>query len=90
MLLIQRRPKKIAGLYGFFFPVHTYVAELDNKILGTYILRKNQQGLGAHVANAAYMVHPDAREHGIGKAMGTHSIRQAKSWVFLQYNLILW
>jgi len=74
-----------------FPPVHTYVAELDNKILGTYILRKNQQGLGAHVANAAYMVHPDAREHGIGKAMGTHSIRQAKKLGFsaIQFNFVV-
>ena len=42
------------------------------------MLRKNQPGLGAHVANAAYMVHPDARGKGIGKAMGNHSIKQAK------------
>ena len=74
-----------------FPPVHTYVSELDNKILGTYILRKNQQGLGAHVANAAYMVHTDARERGIGKAMGTHSIRQAKKLGFsaIQFNFVV-
>jgi GNAT superfamily N-acetyltransferase len=55
------------------------------------MLRKNQQGLGAHVANAAYMVHPDAREHGIGKAMGTHSIRQAKKHGFsaIQFNFVV-
>jgi hypothetical protein len=41
-------------------PVHTYVAELQNRIRGTYILRKNQPDLGAHVANAAYMVHPES------------------------------
>lgn len=46
--------------------LRTYVAELQGKILGTYILKKNQPGLGAHVANAAYMVHPDARGKGIG------------------------
>lgn len=72
-------------------PVHTYVAELQDKILGTYILRKNQPGLGAHVANAAYMVHPEARRHGIGRAMGSHSIKQAKKSGFsaLQFNFVV-
>lgn len=70
---------------------HTYVAEFQNKILGTYILRKNQPGLGAHVANAAYMVHPEARGHGIGKAMGNHSIKQAKKHGFsaIQFNFVV-
>lgn len=71
--------------------VHTYVAELQNRILGTYILRQNQPGLGAHVANAAYMVHPDARGQGIGKAMGNHSIRQARKLGFsaIQFNFVV-
>src|SRR5574341_1029248 len=71
--------------------VYTYVAESDNKILGTYILRENQSGLGAHVANAAYMVHPEAHRQGIGKAMGNHSIKQAKKLGFsaIQFNFVV-
>lgn len=71
--------------------IHTYVAELQGKILGTYILRKNQQGLGSHVANAAYMVHPDARGKGIGRAMGMHSVKQAKKLGFsaIQFNFVI-
>lgn len=71
--------------------VHTYVAEFHDKILGTYILRKNQPGLGAHVANAAYMVHPEAHGHGIGKAMGNHSIKQARKLGFsaIQFNFVV-
>ena len=70
---------------------YTYVAELQNKILGTYILRKNQPGLGGHVANAAYMVHPEARRQGIGKVMGSHSIKQARKLGFsaLQFNFVV-
>lgn len=72
-------------------PVHTFVAESQNKILGTYMLRKNQPGLGEHVANAAYMVHPVARGQGIGKAMGSHSIRQARKLGFsaIQFNFVV-
>jgi GNAT superfamily N-acetyltransferase len=71
--------------------VHTYIAELGGKILGTFILRKNQPGLGSHVANAAYMVHPEARGQGIGKAMGNHSIKQAKKLGFsaIQFNFVV-
>ena len=70
---------------------YTYIAELNNKILGTYILRKNQLGLGSHVANAAYMVHPEAHEQGIGKTMGSHSIKQAKKLGFsaIQFNFVV-
>jgi len=38
-----------------------YVAEREGSVVGTYILRANQPGLGAHVANAAFMVSPVAR-----------------------------
>lgn len=71
--------------------VHTYVAELHNRILGTYILKQNQPGLGAHIANAAYMVHPEARRRGIGKSMGSHSIKQAKKLGFsaIQFNFVV-
>lgn len=71
--------------------IHTFVAELQNKIVGTYILRKNQPGLGAHVANAAYMVHPEARGQGIGKAMGSHSIKRARKLGFsaIQFNFVV-
>lgn len=71
--------------------IHTFVAELQNKTLGTYILRKNQPGLGSHVANAAYMVHPEAHGQGIGRAMGNHSIRQARKLGFsaIQFNFVV-
>ena len=37
-------------------PCHeTFVAEEDGRLLGTYYLRPNQLGGGAHVANCGYM-----------------------------------
>ncbi len=71
--------------------VRTYVAELQGKIVGTYILRQNAPGLGSHVANAAYMVHPDTRLQGVGKAMGNHSIKQAKRYGVsaIQFNFVV-
>src|SRR4051794_28506012 len=40
---------------------HTFVAEDEGQVMGTYILRPNQPALGSHVANAAFMVSPEAR-----------------------------
>lgn len=69
----------------------TYVAEIDGKILGTYILKANQMGLGSHVANGSYMVHPAAQGKGLGKAMGAHSIAEAKRMGFkaMQFNFVV-
>ncbi|MGO8715978.1 MAG: N-acetyltransferase family protein [Smithella sp.] len=72
-------------------PVATYVAISDGKIAGTYFLKKNQPGLGAHVCNAGYAVSPLFRGHGIGRAMCEHSILEARRLGFkaMQYNLVV-
>jgi ribosomal protein S18 acetylase RimI-like enzyme len=60
-------------------------------IVGTYILRPNQSGGGSHVANAAFMVAPDARGLGIGRAMGEHCLNEARRLGFLamQFNFVV-
>ena len=57
-----RRQEALA--YWFTPTTRTYVAESDSKVVGTYILRPNRPGLGSHIANAAFMVSPDARRAG--------------------------
>lgn len=71
--------------------VTTYVAEYNHIIQGTYILKPNQPGLGSHVANAAYMVSPEAQGRGIGRHMAEHSLEQARKAGFLamQFNLVV-
>ena len=49
---------------------HTYVATDKGKIVGTFMIRDNQPGLGAHIANGAYMVSEAASGKGIGKRWG--------------------
>jgi L-amino acid N-acyltransferase YncA len=68
-----------------------YVAEREGNVVGTYILRANQPGLGAHVANAAFMVSPGARGLGIGRSMGEHSLREARRLGFraMQFNFVV-
>lgn len=68
-----------------------YVAEREGDVVGTYILKANQPGLGAHVANAAFMVSPLARGFGVGRAMGEHSLSEARRLGFraMQFNFVV-
>lgn len=71
--------------------VQTYVALLDDVVVGTYIMKPNFLDLGNHVANCSYMVKPDLQGQGIGKLMGNHSIKTAKQQAFLsmQFNIVV-
>jgi L-amino acid N-acyltransferase YncA len=70
---------------------HTYVLEKDQRILGTYVLRANRAGPGAHVANGSYMVAPSARGMGVGRALGEHSLGEARRLGFraMQFNFVV-
>ena len=70
---------------------HTYVAELDGHVCGSYYLKPNQQGGGVHVANAGYMVSTVARGHHVGRAMAEHSLSEARRIGFraMQFNFVV-
>jgi L-amino acid N-acyltransferase YncA len=77
--------------YWFRADTHTYVAENDGQVVGTYILRANQPGSGSHVANAAFMVARDARGLGVGRKVGEHSLTEARRLGFraMQFNFVV-
>jgi ribosomal protein S18 acetylase RimI-like enzyme len=70
---------------------HTYVATINDQVVGTFILKNNQPDLGAHVANASYMTDPAARGQGVGKAMGLFSLDEARRLGYraMQFNLVV-
>jgi ribosomal protein S18 acetylase RimI-like enzyme len=73
-------------------PSATYVAcAADGRILGTYLLKPNQPGLGSHVCNCGYVVAHEAQGQGIASAMCEHSQREAVTMGFLamQFNLVV-
>ena len=69
----------------------TYVASLDGRAVGTYILKPNQPGRGSHIANGSFMVHPECRGHGVGRVMGYHAIDKARENSFraMQFNMVI-
>jgi len=73
-------------------PTATYVAVADDgSIVGTYYVKPNQPGLGAHVCNCGYVVAPAAQGQGIASTMCEHSQREAVSLGFraMQFNLVV-
>ena len=77
--------------YWFRANAHTYVAERDGRVVGTYILKANQPGPGSHVANAAFMVASDAQGSGMGRRMAEHCLSEARHLGFraMQFNFVV-
>jgi len=80
-----------AFAYWFGEGVATFVAEEDGKVAGMVKLVPNQRDLGAHVANASFMVDPHRSGKGIGRALGWHCLRAAKQagYLAMQFNLVI-
>jgi len=73
-------------------PGHSvFVAEDGGRIVGTYYLRANNRGGGAHVANCGYMVATDAQGKGVARTMCAHSLDEAKRRGFsaMQFNFVI-
>jgi len=69
----------------------TYIARTAGRVVGTYTLKPNQPGHGAHIANAAFMVAPEARGAGVGQRMGRHALAEARraGYLGMQFNMVV-
>ena len=73
-------------------PAATYVAvDEAGMLLGTYYIKPNQPGLGAHVCNCGYIVAAAARGQGIASRLCEHSQDEARRLGFraMQFNLVV-
>lgn len=72
------------------YPRKTYVAEEQGEVMGTYFIKTNQDGPGAHVCNCGYMVGEQARGRGLATAMCEHSQKEAIALGYraMQYNFV--
>jgi L-amino acid N-acyltransferase YncA len=63
----------------------------EGPLLGTYYLKPNSLTLGAHVANAGYVVAEAARRRGIGTRLCQHSLQEAQRLGYraMQFNLVV-
>lgn len=80
--------------YDYWFGPHasSYVAVKGReRVLGMYKLQPNQVGRGAHVANASFMVSPNAQGVGIGRMLGEHGLDEARrqGYLAMQFNFVV-
>jgi ribosomal protein S18 acetylase RimI-like enzyme len=83
--------REAALTYWYAAANEVFVASEDGRIVGTYILRANQQAGGAHVANCGYMTAPSATGKGVARAMCGHSLERARARGFraMQFNFVV-
>jgi ribosomal protein S18 acetylase RimI-like enzyme len=93
---IPRDVGRAAALAYWRSAGHTVFVAQENKkdggeIVGTYYLRANNKGGGAHVANCGYIVAPETQGRGVARAMCEHSLAQARERGFaaMQFNFVI-
>jgi ribosomal protein S18 acetylase RimI-like enzyme len=89
---LPRDMEREAAIAYWLSPQHeVFVAVEGDSIVGTYYLRANNAGGGAHVANCGYMVATGATGRGVARAMCTHSLAHAKARGFraMQFNFVI-
>ncbi|MES2961577.1 MAG: GNAT family N-acetyltransferase [Pseudomonadota bacterium] len=69
----------------------TFVARINNQIVGAYLIKPNHVDRGSHIANASYIVDENKRGFGIGKSLALHSIATAKEsgYKAMQFNFVV-
>lgn len=84
-------PREQALAYWFNPAGRAYVLERDGNVVGTYVVKPNQPGLGSHVANAAFMVSAAARGMGAGRRLGEHCLAEATRLGYraMQFNFVV-
>lgn len=81
-----------AALRFWFAPAHeVFIALAGGQPVGTYFLRANAAGGGAHVANCGYITADNAQRRGVGRAMCAHSLEQARTRGYraIQFNFVV-
>ena len=75
----------------FAAPYSAFVAERGGRVLGTSHVGANRRGGGAHVANAGFATHPQARGEGIAAALAAHAQDWARAQGFrsMQFNFVV-
>lgn len=83
--------RQTALAHWFSLGHDVFVTEDRDQIVGTYFLKANQKGGGAHVANCGYMTAPHATGRGVARAMCSHSLERARQRGFraMQFNFVV-
>jgi L-amino acid N-acyltransferase YncA len=72
-------------------PAETLVAVDGDTIVGTALIKPNQPGLGAHVANAGFMVATGSAGRGVGRRLAEYVMDRASisGYRGMQFNAVV-
>ncbi|MBT3629800.1 MAG: GNAT family N-acetyltransferase [Candidatus Marinimicrobia bacterium] len=72
-------------------PQKTYIAMLNDEVLGTYYIKTNPESSAHHICNCGYMVASKARGQGLATSMCTHSQLKALElgYLAMQFNFVI-
>lgn len=72
-------------------PFRVIVAIDEGRIVGSAKAGPNRPGRGAHVATASFMVDPNARGRGVGRALGLEVLSWARreGYAAMQFNAVV-
>ena len=72
-------------------PGQTVVLEEGASILGTAKMGPNRPGPGNHIGTASFMVAPDARGRGVGRALAEHVVQwhRDEGYRGIQFNAVV-
>jgi GNAT superfamily N-acetyltransferase len=72
-------------------PGATVVLEDEGAVLGSAKMGPNRPGRGSHIGTASFMVAPEARGRGVGRALGEHVVRWHRDRGFhgIQFNAVV-
>lgn len=72
-------------------PTRVIVAIDDGRIVGSAKAGPNRPGRGAHIATASFMVDPNARVRGVGRALGIEVLSWARreGYAAMQFNAVV-
>jgi L-amino acid N-acyltransferase YncA len=90
---LPREMSEREALSYWLAPGHdVFVAEDETgSVVGTYFLKANQRGGGAHVCNCGYATAPAATGRGVARAMCAHSLEHGRQRGFraMQFNFVV-
>lgn len=71
--------------------IGVWLAEEDGQPLGSYYLKTNQRGGGAHVCNCGFVTSTAARGKGVARLMLDHALQSARDAGFyaMQFNFVV-
>jgi len=68
-----------------------FILGIEGQAVGTYYIRPNQPGGGAHICNCGFITAPSARGKGVARRMLDHALIEAKQQGYraMQFNFVL-